>query len=229
MNSNGNVPGFYTGLNLNHSAGEVKLASSYVDMYLYKVLAGITVDTEEDFVNLVPGADHDYQAVIRLFDNGDVVVNPLMADSTPPLVTITNPLSDKTVKFADYALTGTASEVETAVSSVEVSVDNGATWHPAVLSGTGPWTWSVDAALAAGTNAIQVRATSGGGTSNPLVGATLTFQAIGLDDAIVALQVVAGLPVGQYYHDLTTRGVGPGWGVGVEDALYALQKVAGLR
>jgi hypothetical protein len=76
MNGAGTNPGAYTGLNLDPLDGEAKMAAPFVDMYLYKVFAGIDEDTEADFVNLVPGLGHDYQAVVRLFANGDVVINP---------------------------------------------------------------------------------------------------------------------------------------------------------
>ena len=63
-------------------------------------------------------------------------------DHLPPVSTVTSPPTGATVEIgALVAVSGTATDAGGGrVAGVEVSVDNGATWHPAV--GTSSWTYS---------------------------------------------------------------------------------------
>src|SRR5207244_3407630 len=91
------------------------------------------------------------QATVNLF--ADMGVQPgslqpgLVAaaastDALPPASAITSPAAGSTVApGGSVTITGTASDSGGGVvAGVEVSVDGGATWHPA--SGTNAWTWS---------------------------------------------------------------------------------------
>ncbi|HEY0277463.1 MAG TPA: DUF4082 domain-containing protein [Solirubrobacterales bacterium] len=71
-------------------------------------------------------------------------------DHTAPTATITSPTSGASVKSGEaLTIKGTASDVGGVVAGVEVSVDGGKTWHPAI--GTSSWTysWNVDSATSA--------------------------------------------------------------------------------
>ena len=75
MNSGYTVEGAYAGLSNDPANGEVSLAAldagSYVDMYLYKYTGVITIDNDDDGVSSTP-----WTGIIRLYSNGDVVLNP---------------------------------------------------------------------------------------------------------------------------------------------------------
>ena len=90
------------------------------------------------------------QATVNLF--ADMAVQPYSltsgltaatasADSTAPTSTITSPVDGASVgDGAKVTISGTASDTGGTVAGVEVSVDGGATWHPA--TGTTSWSYS---------------------------------------------------------------------------------------
>ena len=91
------------------------------------------------------------QATVNLFADMGVQPNALLAglvpatgstDSAPPTSTITSPSAGANLQDgASATITGTASDSGGGVvAGVEVSTDNGATWHPA--SGTTNWTYT---------------------------------------------------------------------------------------
>ena len=87
----------------------------------------------------------------------DLVAVTASTDILPPISTISSPLAGATVPIgAPVVITGTSVDVGGGVvAGVEVSVDNGTTWHPA--TGTSAWTYSfVPTAL--GPITIKVRA-----------------------------------------------------------------------
>jgi len=60
----------------------------------------------------------------------------------------------------NVALTGTASDTESGVSLVEVSIDDGLNWNNATDTGGGTWsTWSYTATFADGVNQVRLRVT----------------------------------------------------------------------
>ena len=90
------------------------------------------------------------QATVNLF--ADMGVQPVTlqsgliaasksTDTTAPTSTITAPSNGSSVQAGTtISVTGTASDVAGLVAGVEVSVDSGATWHPA--TGTTSWSYS---------------------------------------------------------------------------------------
>ena len=87
----------------------------------------------------------------------DLVAATASTDTTPPTVAITSPASNATVANGTMLnVTGTASDVGGVVAGVEVSVDGGASWHPA--TGTTNWTYSAPL-HGNGPVTIKVRAT----------------------------------------------------------------------
>jgi len=78
-------------------------------------------------------------------------------DSTAPTAVITSPADNTHITQGSLiTVKGTASDVGGRVAGVEVSIDGGATFHPA----TGTTSWSYKGVLSGnGTDAIQVRAT----------------------------------------------------------------------
>ncbi|GAA4957271.1 hypothetical protein GCM10023205_19460 [Yinghuangia aomiensis] len=90
------------------------------------------------------------QATLNLFADMGVQPGTLMTgmtaptastDTTPPTSTITTPVAGQGVQVNQaFTVTGTASDVGGQVAGVEVSVDGGATWHPA--NGRTSWTYT---------------------------------------------------------------------------------------
>ena len=87
------------------------------------------------------------QATVNLFaDMGvqpetlaaDLVRAEASTDQTPPTSSIIEPADGATVVLGPVQIAGTADDRDGCVAGVEVSVDGGATWHPA----DGPETWT---------------------------------------------------------------------------------------
>ncbi|MDM4718578.1 DUF4082 domain-containing protein [Micromonospora sp. WMMA1363] len=105
------------------------------------------------------------QAVINLFADMGVQPGTLMTglvaatastDGTAPTVTISTPAAGATVaRGGEVTLTGTASDVGGRVAGVEVSTDDGASWHPA--TGTTSWSYTFYAA-GLSSQVVRVRA-----------------------------------------------------------------------
>ena len=78
-------------------------------------------------------------------------------DTVGPAATITAPAAGASVPAgAPVTITGTAADSGGTVGGVEVSTDNGATWHPATGRASWTYTWS---ARGSGATVIRVRAT----------------------------------------------------------------------
>ncbi|MBA8792710.1 methionine-rich copper-binding protein CopC [Friedmanniella endophytica] len=87
----------------------------------------------------------------------DLTATTKSTDTTPPTVTVSSPTSGSTIAQGSLVtVSGTATDVGGRVAGVEVSVDGGASWHPA--AGTTSWSYQ-DILTGNGANAIQVRAT----------------------------------------------------------------------
>ena len=94
-------------------------------------------------------------------------------DTTAPSSSISSPADGATIPVGSpVTISGTASDVGGKVGGVEVSVDNGATWHPA--TGRGSWTYT----FTPGSNqtlSIKTRATDDSlRTETPAAGRTVT-------------------------------------------------------
>ncbi len=109
------------------------------------------LDPTHDF----PGTPTDQrmkQGTVNLF--ADMSVQPstiesglipatASSDATPPTSTITSPASGANFPTGEpLTITGTASDVGGVVAGVEVSVDGGATWHPAIGRENWTYTWT---------------------------------------------------------------------------------------
>ena len=102
------------------------------------------------------------QAVVNLFADMGVQPSTLMSgldavtasiDGTAPTVAITAPAAGATVaRGSTVTLQGTAADIGGRVAGVEVSTDDGATWHPA--TGTASWSYKF---IAAGLSTQEVR------------------------------------------------------------------------
>ena len=96
------------------------------------------------------------------------------ADATAPTSTITSPANNSSVQpGSQVTITGTATDAGGGlVGGVEVSTDNGATWHPA--TGRGPWTYAWTAGTS-GTYTLRSRAADDSGNlETPSAGVTVT-------------------------------------------------------
>ncbi|SDS49851.1 DUF4082 domain-containing protein [Microlunatus soli] len=76
-------------------------------------------------------------------------------DTTGPTVTISSPVDGSTFPIGTaVTITGTAQDADGVVAAVEISIDDGASWHPI----TGRSSWShVFTLMTTGTNSIKVR------------------------------------------------------------------------
>jgi hypothetical protein len=100
--------------------------------------------------NYVPSDSRMQQATVNLFaDMGvqpttlqsDLVASSESTDTTAPTAQITSPGAGATVNSGTtITISGTAADTGGKVAGVEVSVDGGATWHPA--AGTTQWSYA---------------------------------------------------------------------------------------
>ncbi|MBC7402310.1 MAG: DUF4082 domain-containing protein [Microbacteriaceae bacterium] len=100
--------------------------------------------------NGAPGSGAMQQAQVNLLaDMGAqplTLVAPLVAatasvDTTPPTVTVSAPVTGTAIaNGTPVTITGTASDVGGVIAGVNISLDNGTTWHPAV--GTSSWSYA---------------------------------------------------------------------------------------
>ena len=94
------------------------------------------------------------QATVNLFADMGAQPSSLMSglppasrstDTTAPSSTISSPSPGAAIADGTrFTISGTATDTGGAVAGVEVSTDDGATWHPA--TGTTSWSYSVDRA-----------------------------------------------------------------------------------
>lgn len=86
----------------------------------------------------------------------DLVAATKSTDTSPPTTVVTSPAANSTIQHgSQVTVTGTSSDVSGRVAGVEVSLDAGATWHPA----TGTTSFSYTGILVGqGSSAIMVRA-----------------------------------------------------------------------
>jgi hypothetical protein len=97
-------------------------------------------------------------------------------DSTPPTATITSPASGASLAAGrTVTVSGTATDSGGVVGGVEVSTDDGATWHPA--SGTSSWSYAWTPS-SAGTATLRARAADDSANLGaPSAGVTVTVGA----------------------------------------------------
>ena len=137
------------------------------------------LDGDHDRGGSVPSLDMQ-QATVNLFaDMGaqpltiqsGLVTSAASADNLAPTSTVTSPISGSTVSpNSPVTIAGTAVDAGGgAIGSVEVSVDGGLTWHPAV--GRGSWTFQWQTG-GSGTASIMSRAVDDSGNLETPVNAT---------------------------------------------------------
>ncbi|BBH68031.1 hypothetical protein ACTI_47160 [Actinoplanes sp. OR16] len=127
---------------------------------LSEVHDGQVADADEDMqqatVNLL--ADMDAAPVTPM---SGIDVTPASTDTVAPTATITTPANAATVaNGSQVTISGTATDTGGVVAGIEVSTDNGDTWHPA--DGTTSWSYKFYAA-GLGTQTLKVRATDDSG------------------------------------------------------------------
>ena len=141
------------------------------------------LDSNHDRGNNPPDARMQ-QATVNLFADMDVQPATLQAglvaatastDTTAPASTISSPAASAHVQSGSAVIiSGTASDTGGTVGGVEVSVDGGATWHPAIGRAAWSYTWTPDAT---GTATIKSRAVDDSGNiENPSAGVSVTVD-----------------------------------------------------
>ena len=87
---------------------------------------------------------------------GGLVVTGPSTDTTAPTTAISSPIADATVPVGTVTVQGSAADVGGAVGAVEVSTDEGTTWHPA--EGWNSWSYTFPSGTAGTTWTVQARA-----------------------------------------------------------------------
>jgi len=123
------------------------------------------------------------QATVNLFADMDVqranlqpdlVRATASTDATPPQSTVESPEDGATVTGDRVTVTGSATDRGGVVAGIEVSVDNGATWHPA--TGTDQWSYAWQVPEGSGTTTILSRASDDTvNLETPGEGVTVTY------------------------------------------------------
>jgi hypothetical protein len=152
-----------------------------------------------------------------------LVATTQSTDTVAPVSTISAPANGSSVpNGALYVISGTASDSGGQIGGIEVSVDGGATWHPA--SGTTSWTYNWTPA-ALGSVTIRTRAVDDSGNIEaPSPGATVTvsgviraiFDDLGNPNRVLSGQYPTGVidwGTGQWYlsgpwQQFTTNSIG---------------------
>jgi hypothetical protein len=145
---------------------------------------GWGLDADHDGGDGTPADSRLQQATINMLADmhaqpstpmsGLVAASP-STDATAPTSHITSPVAGVTVtNGTSMTVTGTASDVGGQVAGVEVSVDNGTTWHPA----TGTTSWSYTTVIHGnGPVSIRSRASDDSvNTETPSVGVSVTLK-----------------------------------------------------
>ncbi|GAA1882520.1 hypothetical protein GCM10009814_10890 [Lapillicoccus jejuensis] len=95
-------------------------------------------------------------------------------DTTAPVVTVTSPTTGATLaNGSQVTVTGTASDAGGVVTTVEVSLDGGASYHRA--TGTTSWSWT-GVLSGAGTSSIKVRAADDSANLSTPVSTSITVN-----------------------------------------------------
>ena len=125
------------------------------------------------------------QATVNLFADMDVQPQTLQdnlipasasTDEQPPTSTIHLPTDDATLPLENLIISGTAQDTDGQVAAVEVSVDNGISWHP--VNGCEAWSYEWLSAQP-GTITILSRAVDDSGNlERPEQGVTVTIHSV---------------------------------------------------
>jgi len=165
--------------------------------------------------------------------NYSIIASRMITRNSLPSITITTPDEDPVVTDnSSYAFSGTTSDIDGKVTAVEYCLV-GDSWHTAL--GTVEWSFTVSG-LAMGDNIVEIRAKDNYNDYRTV--SRIIIRAIkgdingdvdiDLDDAILALQIMAGMDIaGQDI--IVGADVNGDERIGIEEVIYILQKVSGLR
>jgi hypothetical protein len=158
------------------SAGSTQYSWGLGDLHTYFVIPGRLRPDPFGTVKAVQ------QATVNLFADMGVQPGALQPDLKPaqpstdrtgPLAKITSPL-DGTVAEGILGITGVATDVGGVVAGVEISVDAGATWHPAIGNDTWSYEWQTPPEFRQAT--ILVRAVDDSNNQGPISAAVRVFS-----------------------------------------------------
>ena len=169
------------------------------------------LDDNHDRGNNPPDVNMQQATVNLLADMGvqpatlqvGLVAASASSDTTPPTSAITSPTSGQTVASGvPVTITGTATDTGGGVvGGVEVSVDGGATWHPA--NGRASWSYTWVPSIT-GTATVLSRATDDSanlGPASPPVSVSVTVQGQGPGGPILVISTSAN-PFSAYYAEI---------------------------
>jgi hypothetical protein len=126
-------------------------------------------------------------------------------DTAPPTTTISSPTPGTNLTpGTPITITGTASDVGGIVGSVEVSVDNGRTWHRA--SGRGTWSYGWTPGAAGSVVNMMSRAIDDSANIGAAAGATVTVGSCGVCRGSLALGTSGGFADTPHEHELNVIG-----------------------
>jgi hypothetical protein len=167
------------------------------------------LDATHDTAPCCPSSAADsrmQQATVNLFADmgvqpgtlqGGLVAATASTDTTPPTSTITSPTSGATIS-APTTITGTAADAGGGrVGGVEISLDDGATWHP--VDGRETWSYAWDPAVI-GPVVLKTRAVDDSGNLGPAsagVPVTTTVATAGFNDLTAGRELEGVYPAGQ--------------------------------
>lgn len=127
--------------------------------------AAESVDMQQATMNLF--ADMGVQPATR---QSGLVAATASTDTTPPISAITWPSNGSALTSGiTINVTGTATDSGGVVAGVEISLDNGSTWHPTVGRSSWSYAWTPSAL---GSYSIQTRATDDSGNIEMQTGTT---------------------------------------------------------
>lgn len=149
-------------------AGSIQWAWGLDNSHTPSSGASMDVAVKQATVNLLA----DMGAQPTTLQSG-LVAAAITTDTTAPTSSISAPAAGSTVNVGQaLTVTGTAADAGGQVAGVEVSVDNGASWHPA--TGTTSWSYTT-VPTSSGTLTIRSRATDDSArTESPAAGRTVT-------------------------------------------------------
>ncbi|NMO49588.1 DUF4082 domain-containing protein [Actinoplanes sp. TBRC 11911] len=152
-------------------AGTIQFAWGLDDQHdsSYDPKTPVSQPMQQMLVNLL--ADMHVQPATRM---SNLRAASASTDVTGPTTTITAPAAGSSVaNGAKVTVTGTATDTAGQVGGVEVSLDNGTTWHPAA-SGTTSWSYS-GYLVGDGVGTIKVRSTDDSANIGPVATRTVTL------------------------------------------------------
>ncbi|BCS55760.1 hypothetical protein GSbR_03640 [Geobacter sp. SVR] len=163
--------------------------------------------------------------------NSSTITRTVIFDSTAPSLAITDPSGDITTAVSGYLLSGTVSDQDTGITSVDIKIDGvSVSPSPSVVNGAFQQTLTFTAGK---TYAITVTATDFAGNTST-VQRNIIFRPLSITDPLRALQIAVGLVARTPDDDALD--VGPlvngaphaDGVIDISDAIALLRRVVGL-